>query len=286
MSPGGGAGLRVVVRASPESRAVAPPLLGKPVGTRLSPAAFPPVRCLQSRTICGRAASLVSETPRVAGAPLVRYSLRGGGGGHRSVRCAPRTPPVAVVCSGWAGDAVVRTVIFPSVYNSRGASVAVGHRLRDRSCGFYCGQRPQVRKQHGVPRNRDGLQRHRARSRRKQERGVFDGQGPGPHSSGGRHVAVGLVEGTPSARSTPGGKPAALRLLPLAEDEPPPTTLPPGAEALGPTPGAARSEGVPPPGPCGRHPQPVLGSRRPACFAGGTRLTNPQAPTFRGFRQK
>lgn len=80
MSPGGGAGLRVVVRASPESRAVAPPLLGKPVGTRLSPAAFPPVRCLQSRTVCGRAASLVSETSRVAGAPLVRYSLRGAEG--------------------------------------------------------------------------------------------------------------------------------------------------------------------------------------------------------------
>lgn len=132
-----------------------------------------------------------------------------------------------MVCSGWAGDAVVRTVIFPSVYNSRGASVAVGHRLRDRSCGFYCGQRPQVRKQHEVPRNRDGLQRHRARSRRKQERGVFDGQGPGPHSSGGRHVAVGLVEGTPSTASPPGGKPAALRLLPLAEDEPPPPPYPP-----------------------------------------------------------
>lgn len=126
--------------------------------------------------------------------------------------------------------------------------MAVGHRLRDRSCGFYCGQRPQVRKQHGLPGNRDGLQRHRARSRRKQERGVFDGQGPGPHSSGGRHVAVGLVEGTPSTASTPGGKPAALRLLPLAEDEPPhhPT---PRRRGSGTHPSGSQVGGRPSPGP-------------------------------------
>lgn len=60
------------------------------------------------------------------------FITRFGGAGRNTtplnvqIMVPPCAPPVAVVCSGLAGDTVCRTLIFPSIFNSRGASVAIG----------------------------------------------------------------------------------------------------------------------------------------------------------------